>query len=266
MPTRENAPLGAPCWIDLVTSDVDRARGFYGELFGWESEDPNEEFGGYFNFTKDGVHVAGGMAHQPEIPNSDVWSVYLATDDAQKTTDAATTNGGTVFAPPMQVQDLGTMAVLADVGGASIGMWQPGLHKGIGVFGEPGTPGWFELHTRDYAGSLAFYRDVFGWTTDTVSDTADFRYSVLTHDEEQLAGIMDASAFLPEGVPSCWSVYFAVSDTDASITAIRALGGAVVLPAEDTPYGRIAEVADPMGAPFKLLGPNITGPNSTGAS
>ena len=36
MPTRDNAPLGAPCWVDLTTSDTDRSRRFYAELLGWE--------------------------------------------------------------------------------------------------------------------------------------------------------------------------------------------------------------------------------------
>ena len=41
------------------------------------------------------------------------------------------------------------MAMVADPGGAAIGVWQPGLHKGFGIWGEPSTPAWFELHTRD---------------------------------------------------------------------------------------------------------------------
>lgn len=47
MPTRDETPFGAPCWIDLYTSDPDASRSFYGDLFGWTSEDAGEEFGGY---------------------------------------------------------------------------------------------------------------------------------------------------------------------------------------------------------------------------
>ena len=64
---------------------------------------------------------------------------------------------------------------------------------------------------------------------------------------------MDASAFLPEGVPAHWSVYIRVADTDATIAAITGHGGSVVMPAEDTPYGRLATVADPTGANFKIM-------------
>jgi len=155
----------------------------------------------------------------------------------------------------MDVLDLGTMAMVADVGGAAIGIWQPGLHQGFGILGEPGTPSWFELHTRDHDASVQFYRDVFGWDTHAVGDTPEFRYTTLGEAGCQLAGIMDAASFLPEGVPATWSVYFGVADADAALATIAGLGGSVVQPAEDTPYGRLAEAADPMGARFKLVQP-----------
>jgi predicted enzyme related to lactoylglutathione lyase len=135
-------------------------------------------------------------------------------------------------------------------------MWQPAEFPGFGRVREHGTPGWFELHTRDFAASLDFYRDIFGWTTETVGDTDEFRYAVLKHGDEQLAGVMDASSFLPAGVPAHWSVYFAVDDTNAALRDIERLGGATVMPAEDTPYGRLAVATDPTGATFKLVGPN----------
>ena len=60
MPARDKAILGAPCWTDLMTSDIAASREFYGAVFGWTAEEPNEELGGYFNFRKDGVRIAGG--------------------------------------------------------------------------------------------------------------------------------------------------------------------------------------------------------------
>jgi len=153
----------------------------------------------------------------------------------------------------MQVMELGSMAMVTDAGGAAIGIWQPGLHKGFGILGEPGTPTWFELHTRDYDAAVQFYRDVFGWDTHAVSDVPEFRYTTLGEGEGQLAGVMDAAGFLPDGIPASWSVYFGVADTDAALADIVRLGGSIVQPAEDTPYGRLAAAADPTGAMFKLV-------------
>ena len=252
MPARDTVIVGAPCWVDLMTSDPAASREFYGGVFGWTAEAPNPELGGYFNFRKDGVRIAGGMASQPGAPVTDVWSIYLASDDAQKTLDTAVAEGGQVHVPPMQVQDLGTMAFIADPGGAGIGVWQPGTHHGFGIVDEPGTPSWFEVHTRDYDAVVAFYRDVFGWETRVESNTADFRYTTLQYGDQPLAGVMDATKFLAPDEPSCWSVYWAVASADETAQRIVDLGGSLVHPPHDSPYGRLVAAADSTGATFKL--------------
>jgi predicted enzyme related to lactoylglutathione lyase len=185
----------------------------------------------------------------------DLWSIYLATDDAEATVARAEAAGGQVMVPAMDVLTLGRMAVVVDVGGAVIGAWQPGDHRGFGYVAEPGAPAWFELHTREYESSLAFYRDVFGWRTRTESDSPEFRYSTVSVDDEQYAGVMDASACLPEGVPAGWTAYFGVADCDHAVSEVVSLGGEVVMAPEDSPYGRLATVADPTGAVFRLHQP-----------
>ncbi len=255
MPTRETAPNGAPCWVDLMTSDTSRSRDFYCELLGWAADEPNPEFGGYFNFTKDGDPIAGCMASQAGAGIPDIWSVYLATDDSAKTIELATANGGHVQVEPMAVADLGTMAYLGDGAGAVIGLWQAGVFGGFRVFGEASTPSWFELHTRGYDAAVAFYQTAFRCDVRVLGDSPDFRYTVLVDGETMLAGIMDGSALLPEGVPAHWSVYFGTDDTDATLEKAVALGGAIVEPAVDTPYGRLATATDPTGARFKLVAP-----------
>ena len=92
------------------------------------------------------------------------------------------------------------------------------------------------------------------WDTDAVGDTDEFRYTTMRHPsrDEGLAGIMDATAFLPKGQPAQWSVYWEVDDADATVAKVKALGGSVVMDPETTPYGRLAVVTDPAGAQFKL--------------
>jgi predicted enzyme related to lactoylglutathione lyase len=63
---------------------------------------------------------------------------------------------------------------------------------------------------------------------------------------------MDAAGFLPEGAPSHWAVYWEVDDADDAVAKVTSLGGSVVMNPTDTPYGRLATVADPAGAQFKL--------------
>jgi predicted enzyme related to lactoylglutathione lyase len=258
MPTRDSAPAGSPCWADLWTSDVEGSRRFYSELLGWEAQEPSPEFGGYFMFTRQGVPVAGAMGGMGDMPATDTWKIYLQTGDMTKTLEAAEAEGGEIFSPAMAVADLGVQAVLIDPTGAHHGAWQPGTFPGFTVIGEPGAPSWFELHTRDHAAAVAFYRAVYGWETDSAGDSDEFRYTTMRHPDGQgeLAGIMDAGAFLPEGLPSHWSIYWEVSDTDTALAQVKALGGSVVMDAMDTPYGRLATATDPAGAQFKLRTPS----------
>lgn len=254
MPTPDIAPIGAPCWIDLITSDTGRARSFYSELFGWTAEEPAPEFGGYFSFRKDNIRVAGCMASQPGSGWPDSWSVYLASEDAARTVDAALARKGHVVVPVTAIGDLGTMAVITDPGGARIGLWQPFAFHGFAVRDQPGTPTWFELHTRDYDTAVAFYREVFRWHPYVVSDTPEFRLTTIGNGKNQLAGIMDASGYLPAGAPPYWEVYFAVEDTNRALATITRLGGSILKAAQDTPHGRLAAAADHTGASFKLVG------------
>lgn len=255
MPTPDITP-GAPCWIDLMTADTEKAKAFYGDVFGWTFETGDEEkYGGYITALKDGKSVAGMMqkpGDQADMP--DMWSVYLRSDDAAATVQAAAQHGGQVYMEPMDVPEQGRMAMIADASGAAVGIWEPHEMRGFELVDEHGSPGWEELHTREYATAVKFYQDVFGWETDVMSDTPEFRYTTLGAGDAAKAGIMDASGYLPPEVPASWQVYFAVQDTDATVARAGALGARIIQAAEDSPFGRLATLQDPTGATFRLVG------------
>ncbi|MEG8184354.1 VOC family protein [Nocardia terpenica] len=256
---------GDPCWVELFTSDPDRAIAFYGELLGWTAERGGPEYGGYITFRKDGNAVAGGMHNDGSSGGPDQWTIYLASEDAEVTAAKAAAGGGRVVVPAMQVGEMGHMAVLADPSGAGIGVWQAGVHTGLGAFGTVsdgawsdhiGYPSWFELHTPAYQDALRFYREVFDWDPFTIADTPEFRYTAIHATTPMLGGVIDGFSFLPAGSPGGWFPYFGVEDVDAAVKTVVALGGSVEQEPENTPYGRLAAVADPGGVRFRLGGNN----------
>lgn len=252
--TELDIPLGAPCWMDLVTSDVDKCVAFYTQLFDWTCQDSPPEFGGYKYFESDGKAVGGCMHNDPEWNAPNGWSIYLRSEDVRATAADARAHGGTTIMEPMDVAANGSFVILQDAGGATISAWQPGTEKGFGVLRDENAPVHFELHTRDYDKALQFYQDVFGWTPHVMMDTPGFRYATYSDQSDPRAGIMDASEFLQDDAKPQWSVYIAVADIDASLARVVDLGGRVVTAAEDTPYGRLASAADPTGGVFKLRG------------
>jgi uncharacterized protein len=251
-------PIGAPCWIDLLTSDVGRARDFYNEVFGWSAGEASEQFGGYFMFMQDGVPTAGCMPYTtgaPGMEGPDQWGVYLSSTDTKATVEKAIASGGSLRVGPMDIADLGSEAIVADSAGVRIGAWQANLFPGLAAFDQPGAPVWFRLLTRDYDGAVAFYENVFGWQTRVASDTPQYRSTVLTADGEDFAGIAAATdGELAAGELGRWDVFVKVANVDSALEGIAALGGRVLQAASDTPFGRLAEAADPMGARFSLAG------------
>jgi predicted enzyme related to lactoylglutathione lyase len=252
MPVRHRAPLGAPIWIDLTSSDVDRAQDFYGTIFGWTFDAAGPEYGGYINATKEGHPVAGLMANNPEWQSPDSWTTYFHTADINATVSALTAAGGSSCVAPMEVPAKGFMSMATDPSGAPFGLWQPLDHRGFEVINEAGAPVWHQLTTRGYRAAVDFYREVFGWRTGEISDTDGFRYTTAFFDDQQLLGVMDGAGCLRDDHPSTWSIFFGAEDVDKTLQIISEHGGAILRAAEDTPYGRLAAAADPTGAVFNL--------------
>jgi predicted enzyme related to lactoylglutathione lyase len=254
MPEVTSYAPGTPCWVDLMTSDPDGARGFYGGLFGWELEIGPPETGYYTQARVRGLAVAaiGGQPKPDELPVA--WTTYLATDDVDDTTKRILENGGTVTMAPLDVGEEGRMAVAVDPTGAVFGLWQAGRHLGAALTNEPNTPCWNELGTRDLDRARRFYSDVFGYEWEDVDTGPDGPpYATFSVGGRIVGGSYVMGEQMPADVPPNWMVSFAVADTDATVARTQELGGGVNMPAVDSPYGRYAVLRDPQGGVFSVI-------------
>jgi predicted enzyme related to lactoylglutathione lyase len=246
---------GTPSWVDLSTTDVDAAGTFYNAIFGWVTEPvPDLDAGGYTMISSNGRTIAA-MAPLQGLGRPPSWMTYVTVDDADKTVELAQSAGGTVVMAPLDVFDAGRMAVVADLSGAAIALWQPGEHKGAAVQGEPNTYCWTELNTRDTASSVEFYGAVFGWGAHT-SDVEGMSYTEFKNGDRSIAGMMPMPAEMPAEVPSYWMPYFEVTDPDKAAAETTALGGSVMLEPTTMQPGRFAILRDPQGAAFGVIRSN----------
>jgi predicted enzyme related to lactoylglutathione lyase len=244
-------PAGVPCWVDLSVPDVDGAQSFYEQVLGWTVTDTGADFGGYRIASVRGSAVAGIGPQMGDAPPA--WTLYIATDDADKAAAAVTSNGGTVLMPPGDVGPLGRMFIGADPSGAAFGVWQAGVHIGASLVNEPGGLSWEDLRSGQPAAAQEFYRSVFGYRFDPLPMAGpDYGLFALPGEEAPLGG-MGGMMGAPEGTPSHWLVYFGVAGTDAAVAAAEAGGGTVIAPAFDSPYGRLAMLTDPAGATFCVI-------------
>jgi predicted enzyme related to lactoylglutathione lyase len=241
-------PAGTPCWADISVPEPDRAKAFYGAVLEWDFSDAGDEFGGYVSAFRRQAAAAGiGPQHQR---GTVAWTLYLASDDAGATADAIRSAGGRVIVEPRDVGDLGRMVMAADPAGAAFGVWEAGTHIGSSLVNEPGGMAWEDLRSTDPQAARAFYASVFGFETRNL-EMAGADYWTFHHpgDPAPLGGM---GAMMGEPAESHWVVYFSVEDTDAAVAAAEAAGGSVTRPAMDTPFGRMAGLIDPFGAPFTV--------------
>ena len=105
--------------------------------------------------------------------------------------------------------------------------------------------------SRDFDANKAFYQAVFGYQYDDMSGDG-FSYATFRTTGNELGGIGDLGSAAP-GTPGHWHVYFGVADADDAVASAAQMGGAVVRPAWDTPYGRMATLADDQGAVFAVM-------------
>jgi predicted enzyme related to lactoylglutathione lyase len=110
--------------VELNTSDVEKAKAFYGRLLEWKLED--RPMPGGFTYTMIGVGegTGGGMMKQmmPGAPSA--WLPYVAVQDIQASTKKAKDLGAKILKDVTEVMGMGWLSILTDPTGAAFGLWQ----------------------------------------------------------------------------------------------------------------------------------------------
>lgn len=237
---------GTPCWVDLWSPDVDASVIFYRDLFGWDAG-AAERSGGYRTFLVRGKLVAG-IALVEDEQVAPQWTTYISTEDGIETVRRVEAEGGSVLSM-RDMEEGGGIILLRDATGAMFGVFRLGRHRGAEGFNEPGSLTFNQLTTDSPAVGKRFYSRVFGWDPRDRVMGGGFAFTYFFQEKRAVAGLMPG----PPGSVSHWLVYFAVEDADATAARIVELGGGVVQPTTDTPFGRMVVLKDPHGAGFAAI-------------
>jgi len=107
--------------VELQTSDLAKAKEFYGKLFDWALEDvPGMDY----TLIKVGEGTGGGMMKNPVPEIHSRWMAYVLVDDVAAATQKAKSLGAAVHKEVTEIPDIGRFSVIADPTGAVLALWE----------------------------------------------------------------------------------------------------------------------------------------------
>ena len=115
--------------VELNTSDVAKAKGFYGKLFDWKMEDVPMESGTY-TMIGVGDGTGGGLMQHPMPGAPSMWLAYVLVDDIEAATRKAKSLGATIVKDVTEVMGMGWLSIFTDPTGATLGLWKPKAKAG----------------------------------------------------------------------------------------------------------------------------------------
>lgn len=123
MSEQEMPAHGAFCWNDLASTDVEAAKKFYTELFGWKLKESQDAGMAYTEIMVGGREMGGiyqMTAEQGNRPSH--WMAYVAVDDIDASARRVEELGGKVCVPPTDIPNTGRFCVITDPTGATLSL------------------------------------------------------------------------------------------------------------------------------------------------
>ena len=245
-----NHPLHTFCFAELYTPDVAGAKKFYGDLFGWRTDDRS---GLYSIFQKDGQYV---VALRRSDAGESLWVNHVAVESVDRAAARVRQLGGRVIMPPFDTPGVARTAVVASPEGAIFGLWEARGVAGAAIQDKTGSMWWVEVAMADRMTARPFYVDLFGWTfVETLKYEMPSPYTVFKAGEVSAAGGTQIER--DWGVAPVWWVTFAIDDYPTFIRRAEELGGEQRFNREVPETGRLAMLVDPSDAAFSVMHPKV---------
>lgn len=242
-PTGQHRP-GQVVWHDLLTRDVESAKRFYGQLFGWTFE----QKGHYTTVLNGGVPIAGMVFDTTAKKRLERawWLVYLSIAEVDDTAEWVGKSGGKVIKGPGAMVNRGRYAMIKDPQGAPLVLLRS--TTGDPAPADPVMNGWLwnELWTSNTESALEFYQLLGDYAADLVSPVEKGEpYWVLVTGQRWQAGVTTVPF---DNVPPQWVPVIRVADPAIVAEQVTSLGGRVLIkPDHPLGSGRVALIEDPSG-------------------
>ena len=232
---------GKIIWHDLLTEDTAATTDFYGKLFGWTFR----QQGRYTVVLHEGEAIAGIVQVKAKDKGKQAahWLLSMSVSDVDQAASIVTSNGGEIHFGPTDMKNHGRTVLVSDPQGARLILLDSTSGDPIDEEELPSIGSWFwhELWTHEPEKSIAFYKQLAGYTIAEKRDD----YWLLKTDEQWRAGVRN---LLVDSWKMRWLPTIRVNDIKETQVRVEKLGGQVLIGEQATLNGSAAVIADPTGA------------------
>jgi len=248
-PAASTRNQGKFVWFNLATPEVEKAKVFYGAVFGWEFTPPPA--GTRFTIIQHHGREIGSLVApaDPKKTKGARWISLLSVPDAAAAVATAKAHGATVMIPPTAVPARGTHALLRDPEGALIGL----LQSSAGDLNDNYAANeffWADLLSGDPVKAGEFYHTLTGYEVTPALLGKGDRLTL------SIGGVKRASISpKPQDLKQAgWLPFVLVDDVSATVELVTKAGGRVLLaPSPEKLAGHLAVIADPAGGVLGLV-------------
>jgi predicted enzyme related to lactoylglutathione lyase len=241
---------GELVWVDLITTDPQKAVEFYSSVFNWQAHTFADE--NYIELSHNGRVISSVVRYDDdEAEEGDSrWLVSISVSDVDAATQNAVESGGAILEAATDLPDRGRYSVISDSQGAVLM-----LLRATG--GDPTDDtqflnewSWAELWTNDTQAAVDFYHALAGYDAMRFPDADGGERILLGTDGKARATVVP----LPwDDVEPNWIPYNPVANAADTMQRIVDAGGTVLEKAgSDDESVTVAIVMGPTGGVFAI--------------
>jgi predicted enzyme related to lactoylglutathione lyase len=240
---------GKVVWHDLLTPELEKSKQFYAQLFGWTFKEQANHVIIYNQGKKIGgiVEIKSKLKKKGKTKDEAIWLASLSVEDIDKAVSAVKSHGGQILQGPVTVDNHGQGILVSDPQGAHVVLLN--TTDGDAIDDEAKIGGWLwnEVWTHNMDKTIAFYSALAPYTATDYGQG----YEVLQSQENWRVGVRETVTKRGKykNEPVRWVSTIRVSDVNALLNKVKALGGKIVLyPGEYPSDTNTALIIDNAGA------------------
>ena len=225
-------------WHDLVTSDTQKAKAFYGELFGWKFQD-KEGYTMVYNHQKP---IAGIIeVSQKNREKGSVWLPWISVKSVDKAVASVMKHNAKIIKGPLVMEQRGKGVLLEDPYGAQFVLVRTVSGDPLDNRPEVGDWLWNELWTNEAQKSETFYQGIGGYRVSSNKNG----YRIFMVQDKWRAGIREIKK---QEITQHWVPVVRVESLTKTLSSVDKAGGKVLLsPRKSLMNGNVALIMDSVG-------------------